>query len=108
MVSEMGLYFALTEAERIGFLSFAGVIVTAGASLTAAVLAHRVRKENADQHGTSQEKLGTLADKIDEHGAKVDDLKNDVQHIAKRVDHAHTRIDMTHERIDRRSNTVDL
>lgn len=81
---------ALTEAERLGLLGFAGVLVTAAASLTAAVLAHRVRQENAQQHGTSQELLSTLATKVDDHGHKLDV-------IASRVDHAHARLD-SHKR----------
>jgi len=74
-------------------LGLIGVCVTALASVTAAWLAHRVRRENASQHGTSQQLLGTLADAIDEHGRKLDHVADRVETVASRVDHAHTRID---------------
>lgn len=80
---------ALTEAERIGLLSLLGVGITASASIAAAWIANRVRRENRSQHGTSQELLSTLAGKVDEHGHKLDV-------IASRVDHAHARLD-THK-----------
>lgn len=81
-----GVLFALTEGERIGLLALVGVCVSAGASILAAAVSHRVRRENTSQHGESQRLLVTLADKVDQHGHKLD-------HIAARVDHAHSRID---------------
>jgi uncharacterized protein YlxW (UPF0749 family) len=88
-----GLLFALTEGERLGILGLVGICVTAGASVVGAVLSHRVRRENSDQHGESQRLLVTLADKVDGHGQKLDQVADRVESVAARVDHAHSRID---------------
>lgn len=88
-----GMFVALTESERLGLLGLVGVLITAAASITGAVLSHRVRRENSDQHGQSQELLATLADKVDGHGHKLDQVADRVEGVAARVDHAHSRID---------------
>ncbi len=89
----MGTLIALTEGERLGLLGLLGICVTAAASVVGAVLSHRVRRENSDQHGESQRLLVTLADKVDEHGHKLDQVADRVEGVAARVDHAHSRID---------------
>jgi hypothetical protein len=89
----MALLVALTEGERLGLLGLVGICITAGASIVGAVLSHRVRRENSDQHGQSQQLLATLADKVDDHGLKLDRVADRVEGVAARVDHAHTRID---------------
>lgn len=89
----MGAVAAFTEAERVGVLALTGTALTATASIVAAWLSHRVRKENTQQHDVSQQKLDVLAYKIDDHGDKIDQLADDVRHVHQRVDHAHERID---------------
>ena len=89
----MGTLIALTEGERLGLLGLLGICVTAAASVVGAVLSHRVRRENSDQHGESQRLLVTLADKVDGHGRKLDQVAERVEGVAARVDHAHSRID---------------
>lgn len=89
----MGALIGFTEGERLGLLALLGTSLTAVASICAAWLANRVRKENTAQHDTSHALLSTLAYKIDDHGSKLDDLRDDLRHVAQRVDHAHERID---------------
>lgn len=89
----VGWLIALTEGERLGLLALLGTSLTAVASICAAWLANRVRKENSAQHDTSHALLSTLAFKIDDHGQKLDRVHSDLQHITARVDHAHDRID---------------
>ena len=96
----MGLLLALTEGERIGILGLVGVVITAAASITAALIAHRVKRENKDQHGEVHAQLTTLTSSVETQHHKVDslrgdiaDVKVDVHTLAKRVDHAHERID---------------
>ena len=89
----VGWLNAFTEAERVGFLALIGTALTASASITAAFLSHRVRKENTEQHDVSQQKLDQLSGKIDDHGYKIDGMAGDLRHITARVDHAHERID---------------
>ena len=96
----MGTMIAVTEAERIGLLSFFGVVVTAGASLTAAIIAHRAKQSNSAQHGEVNNQLTKLAGSVETAAQKIDslrgdvaDVKEDVHTLAKRVDHAHERID---------------
>lgn len=67
--------------------------IAATASVTAAWISSRTRRENASQHGESQRLLVNLADKVDGHGQKVDQLADRVESVASRVDHAHERID---------------
>jgi hypothetical protein len=89
----VGTLIALTDAERVALIAGTLAIFAGVPGAIAAIITARTRKENTDQHGESQRKLGLLIDKIDDHGDKIDDLKGDVQHIAHRVDHAHDRID---------------
>lgn len=89
----VGWLIGLTEGERLGLLALLGTSLTAAASIAAAWLANRVRKENSAQHDTSHALLSTLAFKIDDHGQKLDRVHADLQHITARVDHAHDRID---------------
>lgn len=74
--------FALAEATLV----LIGTCVTAVASIVAAAIGIRVRRENSSQHGESREALHRLVGKVDEHGRKLDQ-------IAARVDHAHSRLD---------------
>jgi hypothetical protein len=89
----VGWLIAFTEGERLGLLALLGTTLTAVASISAAWLANRVRKENSAQHDTSHALLSTLAVKIDDHGHKIDGMAGDLRHITARVDHAHERID---------------
>jgi hypothetical protein len=67
--------------------------IAAAASVTAAWISSRTRRENASQHGESQRLLVNLADKVDGHGQKLDQVADRVESVAARVDHAHSRID---------------
>jgi hypothetical protein len=89
----VGWLIGFTEGERLGLLALLGTSLTAIASICAAWLANRVRKENSAQHDTSHALLSTLAYKIDDHGHKLERVHTDLQHITARVDHAHDRID---------------
>ena len=89
----VGWLIGFTEGERLGLLALLGTSMTAVASISAAWLANRVRKENSAQHDTSHALLSTLAFKIDDHGDKLERVHTDLQHITARVDHAHDRID---------------
>jgi peptidoglycan hydrolase CwlO-like protein len=95
-----GVLLALTEGERLGILGLVGVCVTAAASITGALIAHRVKRENSAQHGEVHGQLSRLASSVESQTGKIDnlredigDLKGDVHTLAKRVDHAHERID---------------
>lgn len=89
----MNVIVAFTEAERLGLLSLVGVVITASASIAAVVIGQKVRRENASQHGASQDRLDRLTDVVADTGSKVDRLGERVEAVAARVDHAHTRID---------------
>jgi exonuclease VII large subunit len=67
--------------------------IAAAASVAAAWISSRTRRENASQHGESQRLLVNLADKVDGHGQKLDQVADRVESVAARVDHAHSRID---------------
>lgn len=67
--------------------------IAAAASVTAAWISSRTRRENASQHGESQRLLVNLADKVDGHGQKLDQVADRVESVAARVDHAHSRLD---------------
>jgi hypothetical protein len=67
--------------------------IAAAASVSAAWISSRTRRENASQHGESQRLLVNLADKVDGHGRKVDQLGDRIESVASRVDHAHSRLD---------------
>jgi peptidoglycan hydrolase CwlO-like protein len=72
--------------------------IAAAASVTAAWISSRTRRENASQHGESQRLLSDLHSAVTGHGDKIDDLRDDVRTVARRVDHAHERIDNTQRR----------
>jgi peptidoglycan hydrolase CwlO-like protein len=72
--------------------------IAATASVTAAWISSRTRRENASQHGESQRLLSDLHSAVTGHGDKIDDLRDDVRTVARRVDHAHERIDNTQRR----------
>jgi outer membrane murein-binding lipoprotein Lpp len=96
----MGALIAFTEGERLGLLALVGVCVTAAASVTAAVIAHRTKRENSDQHQGVHAQLSRVASSVETQSEKIDGLRDDIAAvrdsahlIAKRVDHAHERID---------------
>lgn len=96
----MGTLIALSEAERLGILGLVGVCITAAASITGAVIANRVKRDNSRQHGEVHTQLQTLAGSVDTQTHKIEglrtdvaDVKDSVHTLAKRVDHAHERID---------------
>jgi peptidoglycan hydrolase CwlO-like protein len=72
--------------------------IAATASIAAAWISSRTRRENASQHGESQRLLSDLHSAVTGHGDKIDDLRDDVRTVARRVDHAHERIDNTQRR----------
>lgn len=80
-----------TESEVIALI---GVLAAAAAGIPAAfaaIITQRTRRENAQQHGTSVEKLDRLHDVIVGHGIKVDEVKDEVTQMAARVDR-HARV----------------
>ena len=96
----MGALIALSEAERLGILGLVGVCITAAASVTGAVIAGRVKRDNAQQHGEVHGQLTRLATSVESQTGKIENLREDVADVrdsvhtlAKRVDHAHERID---------------
>lgn len=95
----MGL-LAISEGVTVGLLGLAGVCITAVASITAAVIAHRAKQSNSAQHGEVNNQLTKLAGSVETAAHKIDslrgdvaDVKEDLHTLAKRVDHAHERID---------------
>ncbi len=96
----MGTLIALSEAERLGILGLVGVCITAAASVTGAVIASRVKRDNAAQHSQVGAHLSNLTSTVESQTHKIDnlrediaDVKDNVHTLAKRVDHAHERID---------------
>ena len=95
----MGL-LAISEGITLGLLGLLGVCITAAASITGAVIAHRVKRENSSQHGEVHGQLSRLATSVESQTSKIDNLRDDVADVktdlhtlSKRVDHAHERID---------------
>lgn len=91
---------AISEGITLGILGLVGVCITAAASIIGAVIAHRVKRDNATQHSQVGTHLSTLSSKVESQTHKIDNLrediaevKGDVHTLAKRVDHAHERID---------------
>ena len=92
--------FAISEGITLGLLGLLGVCITAAASITGALIAHRVKRDNATQHTQVGTHLSTLTSTVESQTHKIDnlrediaDVKGDVHTLAKRVDHAHERID---------------
>ena len=92
--------FAISEAVTIGLLGLLGVCITAAASITGAIIAHRVKRDNSNQHGEVHTQLTRLASNVESQSGKIDnlredvaDVKSDLHTLAKRVDHAHDRLD---------------
>lgn len=92
--------FAISEGITLGLLGLLGVCITAAASITGALIAHRVKRDNAAQHTQVGTHLSTLTSTVESQTHKIDnlrediaDVKGDVHTLAKRVDHAHERID---------------
>ena len=91
---------AISEGITLGLLGLLGVCITAAASITGAVIAQRVKRDNATQHTQVGTHLSTLTSTVESQTHKIDnlrediaDVKGDVHTLAKRVDHAHERID---------------
>lgn len=95
----MGL-LAISEGVTLGIFGLIGVCITAAASITAAVIAHRAKQSNSTQHGEVNNQLTKLAGSVETAAHKIDslrgdvaDVKEDLHTLSKRVDHAHERID---------------
>ena len=91
---------AISEGITLGLLGLLGVCITAAASITGAVIAQRVKRDNVAQHTQVGAHLSTLTSTVESQTHKIDnlrediaDVKGDVHTLAKRVDHAHERID---------------
>ena len=91
---------AISDGVTLGIFGLIGVCITAAASITGAVIAHRVKRENSTQHGEVHGQLSKLTSSVESQHHKIDtlrddiaDVKGDVHTLAKRVDHAHERID---------------
>lgn len=79
------MILAISEPIHVAMIS-AGAIVLAGIpGAIAAILTARTRRENSEQHGSSQEQLAKLADEV--RGAREDvrDVKADVRDLRGRV-----------------------
>jgi len=94
------MFLAVTEGIVVALIGAGAVCVSAAASITAAVIAHRAKQSNSTQHGEVNNQLTRLAGSVETAAHKIDnlrddvaDVKDDVHTLAKRVDHAHERID---------------
>lgn len=77
---------ALTEGERVAIIAGMLAICAGVPGAVAAVITARTRKENADQHGSSQAKLEEVRDAVSQSGAQVAELRYDVQTLGGKVD----------------------
>ena len=77
---------ALTEGERIALIGIFAAACAGVPGAVAAIITARTRKENADQHGTSQTKLEEVRDAVVGTGVKLDEMRSDVQSLGDKVD----------------------
>lgn len=80
------MMWAMTEAERIAVIAGLLAILAGVPGAVAAVISARTRKENSDQHGSSQRKLDEVRDAVTGQSVKIDEVRDDVRAIGEKVD----------------------
>lgn len=82
----MPLLVAFTEAERIAIIGIVASIAAGVPGIIAAIITHRTRTENSEQHGESQQKLEEVRDAVIHHSVKIEEVGNDVKDLTIKVD----------------------
>lgn len=79
------MLWAMTEAERIAVIAGLLAILAGVPGAVAAIISARTRKENSDQHGSSQRKLDEVRDAVTGQTVKIDEIRTDVRVIGEKV-----------------------
>jgi ubiquinone biosynthesis protein UbiJ len=104
----MSVLLALTEGERIAIIGGILAALAAGVPATiAAVVAHRTRRENTEQHGQSQHKLQQLTEAVHHHGGKLDAVAEHVVRIDDKTERLAERIRAAEIRLPLQSTADD-
>lgn len=96
---------ALTEGERIALIGIITAICAGVPGVIAAIISSRTRRENAEQHGTSQTTLEAVRHEVSKSSAHIEGLRDDVNALGEKIDghsstlaHHHERL-RTHEKL---------
>lgn len=97
--------FAVTEAERIALFGIIAAVCAGIPGAVAAIYSAKTRKENVEQHGSSQRTLESVRHEVSKSSAHIEGLRDDVNALGEKIDghsstlaHHHERL-RTHEKL---------
>lgn len=101
------MVLAVTEQVSVALIGVVAAFAAGIPAIVAAVITARTRRENAEQHGTSADRISELTNAVTSAGVTLGHVREDVREIRTRTDSlaermtaAETHIQHDHHRSD--------